>query len=310
MRAMLIEESTILEADAARPKPGPGEILVRVHAAGVTPTELDWYPTTHQKSGEPRLDAIPGHEFSGVIAGFGENASGFAIGQEVYGMNDWFEEGATAEYCVTRPSSVAPKPGSLTHEEAASVPIGALTAWQGLFDRAKLEGGERLLVHGGSGSVGIFVVQLARLHGAHVIATASSQNLSFVKALGADEVIDYRTTRFEEVVGAIDVVFDTVGGETRERSRAVLKTGGRLISIAAGGDVNTDPVVRNEFFIVEPNQAQLVETARLLDAGSLKAFVNAAVPMADAAAAYARTVKPLRGFGKVVITVAGDQVQG
>jgi NADPH:quinone reductase-like Zn-dependent oxidoreductase len=164
--------SGLVEDDVAKPKPGRGEMLVRVYAAGVTSKELLWYPTTHDKSGELRSRAVPGHEFSGVIEAAGEDAEGFSAGQEVYGMNDWFSDGATAEYCVTRPASVAPKPAQLTHVEAASVPIGALTAWQGLFDRAKLQAGERVLVHGGAGAVGLFAIQLARLHGAHVTATA------------------------------------------------------------------------------------------------------------------------------------------
>jgi NADPH:quinone reductase-like Zn-dependent oxidoreductase len=310
MKVMQVTESAqglaLKEAEVSQPKPAAGQILVRVHTAGVTTTELGWSPTTHSKSGEPRLHAIPGHEFSGVVAAVGENAGGFAIGQEVYGMNDWFEEGATAEYCLTVPSSIALKPSHLTHQQAATVPIGALTAIQGLFDRAKLQPGERVLVQGGSGAVGVFAVQFAHLHGAYVIATASSANLSFVKELGADEVLDYSKTRFEEVVRDIDVVFDTVGGETRERSRKVLKSGGRVISIAADGEETTDPVIRNAFFIVEPNQAQLVETATLIDAGKLKTFVKAAVPFEDAASAYAGTVQAKHAYGKIVILVTGD----
>ena len=135
-------------------------------------------------------------------------------------MNDWYADGATAEFCITQASSIADKPKRLTHVEAASVPIGALTAWQGLFDRAKLRARERVLVHGGSGAVGLFAVQLARARGAHVIATASTHNLEFVRGLGADEVIDYRKERFEDRVGKVDVVFDTVGGETLERCGA------------------------------------------------------------------------------------------
>ena len=162
---------------AASPEPGEGELLIRVHAAGVTPTELGWYPTNYAKDGSPRKGAVPGHEFSGVVAALGKNANGFQEGQEVYGMNDWFADGATAEFCVTQAQSIALKPATLTYEEAATVPIGALTAWQGLLDRAKIQPGERVLVHGGGGAVGIFAVQLAHLHGAHVIATASPKQL-------------------------------------------------------------------------------------------------------------------------------------
>ncbi len=183
-------------------------------------------------------------------------------------MNDWFEEGAIAEFCVTVPASIAAKPKSLTHVEAASVPIGALTAWQGFFEQAKLKEGDRVLVHGGAGAVGIFAVQIAKLHGAHVIATSSGKTLSLVKELGADEVIDYRGARFEDSVRDIDIVFDTVGGETRERSWKVLKASGKMISIAADGEVTTNPKVRDAYFIVRPDQGQLIEIARLLDAES------------------------------------------
>jgi NADPH:quinone reductase-like Zn-dependent oxidoreductase len=285
------------------PSPGKEEVLIQVHAAGVTPSELDWYPTTHTKAGAERKNAIPGHEFSGTVVAFGEDVTGLTLGQPVYGMNDWFAEGATAELCLTIPTSIAPKPAKLTYAEAATIPIGALTAWQGLFDRAKLQPKERVLVHGGAGAVGIFAVQLAHHHGAYVIATASTQTLDLVKQLGADEVIDYKTSRFQDLVRDIDVVFDTVGGKTRDLSWPILKPEGRMITIAADAESSTDPRVKESFFIVEPNQTQLIEIAKLLDAGSLKTFVNATVALNDAAAAYAKTIPQKLGYGKVVITL-------
>ena len=291
----------------AHPHAGPGEVLVRVCAVGVTRTELVWYPTTHQKNGEARVGAVPGHEFSGVVAEVGEGVTGFATGDAVYGMNDWFADGATAEFCVTQASSLAQKPGTRSHVEAASVPIGALTAWQGLFDRAKLKAGERVLVHGGAGAVGVFAVQLAKRHGAEVIATASAKTLEFVKGLGADAVIDYKAERFEDKVKDVDVVFDTVGGETAVRSLAVMREGGRLISIAAGGEATTDARVREAFFIVEPKQAQLVEVGRLLDEGELNTFVDAVVSLDEADEAYSGAVTERLGYGKVVVRVSGDR---
>jgi NADPH:quinone reductase-like Zn-dependent oxidoreductase len=163
MKAVRLFESPtgprLTETEADPPTPGAGELLIRVHAAGVIPTELQWFPTSHERTGQKRTRAIPGHEFSGVAV---------QSGQEVFGMNDWFSDGATAEYCLAPASSVAPKPRSLSHAEAATVPISALTAWQGLFDRASLQQGEHVLVHGGAGAVGTFVVQLARLHVARV----------------------------------------------------------------------------------------------------------------------------------------------
>jgi NADPH:quinone reductase-like Zn-dependent oxidoreductase len=307
MKAMQLnasnQEPLLIQAEVPQPQPGKGELLIRVQAAGVTPTELHWYPTTHTKSGEVRHKAIPGHEYSGVIAAIGEQAAGFAVGQSVYGMNDWFAEGATAEYCIAQPQSIAPKPASLAHEAAATVPIGALTAWQALIDRAKVQRDDRVLVHGGAGSVGSFAVQLAKLHGAYAIATVSSDDREFVTQLGADEALDYEASRFEERVHHVDVVFDTVGGQTLARSWGVLKPGGKLITIAADSEGTTDPRIKDAFFIVEPNRRQLVEIAKLLDAGKLKTFVNAVVPFPQASAAYSGSAKQKRRHGKVVITI-------
>jgi NADPH:quinone reductase-like Zn-dependent oxidoreductase len=294
----------LIAAIHLQPQPGEGELLIRVRAAGVTPTELPWYPTTHTKDGGVRTNAIPGHEFSGVVAALGKGVNNFNVKDEIYGMNDWFADGATAEFCLTQPQCIALKPKSLTHDLAATVPIGALTAWQGLFDRAKMQPGERVLVQGAAGAVGLFAVQLAHLHGAHVIATASATNTDFVKQLGANEVIDYKTSRFEEQVKNVDIVFDAVGGETLDRSWCVLKPGGRLVTIAADSEGTTDQRVKDAFFIVEPNHNQLVEVADLIDGGTLKAFVGAVVPLEDAARAYGRDLRGKRGYGKVVIAVS------
>ncbi len=312
MKTVLLVNSAdgplLVEADAARPAPGPGELLIRVRAAGVTPTELLWYPTLHNKTGEKRTGAVPGHEFSGVVAGAGEGATAFAVGQDVFGMNDWFSEGATAEYCLAPQSAVAAKPARLTHSEAAAVPIGALTAWQGLFDRARLQPGERVLVHGGAGAVGIFAVQLARLHGARVVATASARDADFVLGLGAEQVIDYHTQRFEDSAHKVDIVFDTVGGETLRRSWSVLKPGGRMVTIAASEEAAADERTKQAFFIVEPNQQQLVEVANLLQSGQLRAAVAAIVPLSQAPAAYAGRVER-SGRGKLVVALTADAPQ-
>ena len=175
----------LIPGDAPIPRPDSGQLLIRIYAAGVTPTELLWYHTTHSLDGSIRRGAIPGHEFSGVVEAVGADVDSAQVGQEVFGMNDWFADGATAQYCLAVPVSIAAKPTRLSHAEAASVPIGALTAWQGIFDRLKLQPGERLLVHGGAGAVGIFVVQLAHQIGAQVVATASAQNAAFLQQLGA-----------------------------------------------------------------------------------------------------------------------------
>ena len=291
----------LVEAEMPRPKPQPGEVLVRVHAVAVTPSELLWHPTLHTRDGALRSAPVPGHEFSGEIAECGEGVRDLAIGQEVYGLNDWFDEGALAEYCVTRPEWIANKPQGLSHEEAASTPISALTAWQGLFERGRLQPAERVLVHGGAGAVGMFAVQLAHANGAQVIATASARDIAFVKSLGADDALDYRGRPFEECVADVDLVFDTVGGDTMRRSWQVLKPGGRLVTVAVESESESDERVRQAFFIVEPNHTQLVEVGRLFEAGKLHAVLDTALPVSAATEAYAGTF-PRKGRGKLVVS--------
>lgn len=277
--------------------------MIRVCAAGLTPTELSWYPTLHTKSGALREDAVPGHEFSGIVAAVGEGVGSLAVGREVYGMNDWYSNGAMADYCVAPFFAVAEKPRSLTHAEAASVPIAALTAWQALFDHADLRPGERVLIHGGAGAVGVFAIQLANLRGAHVSTTVSSRNRNLVMNLGARQVIDYHQERFEDLAQGMDVVVDTVGGETLERSWSVLSPGGRLVTIVSTAAESNDPRVKRAFFIVEANQKQLVEVGSLIDGGHLRTVVDTVIPLSEAPMAYAGQVAR-QGRGKLVVSIA------
>jgi NADPH:quinone reductase-like Zn-dependent oxidoreductase len=297
MRAMRLTDTpqgqVPAEADVPRPQPGPGELLICVCAAGVTKTELQWYPTLHTKSGEKRVGAIPCHEFSGLVVDGG---------QEVFGMNDWFADGALADYCVAPSATAVSKPSVLSHAEAASIPIGALTAWQGLFSHAGVQPGERVLIHGGAGAVGVFAIQLAAQRGAHVIATASSANLGLITSLGAEQSIDYRASRFEDLLHDIDVVFDTVGGDTLDRSWSVLKPGGRLVTIVSTAENSTDGRVKKAFFIVEPNQEQLTEVARRIAQGQLRTVVDAVIPLSEAPLAY-RGELERQGRGKIVVAL-------
>jgi len=308
MRAFRLAESgqpvAAIREDIPRPVPGRGELLIRVCAAGFIAAELSWYPTLHTKTGAPRTGAVPGHEFSGVVAAAGPEVGCLEAGLEVFGMNDWYSDGAIADYCVAPYFAVIPKPPSLTHIDAASVPISGLTAWQGLFDHGRLQRGERVLIHGGAGAVGLFAVQLAKVHGARVIATASAENRDFVLSLGADQVIDYRTERFEESAREIDLVFDTVGGETLDRSWSVLKTEGRLVTVASNTEESSDPRSKKAFFIMEPNQKELAEITKLLVSGQLHTVVDAVIPLSQAPDAYAGKVVR-KGRGKLVIAI-GD----
>jgi NADPH:quinone reductase-like Zn-dependent oxidoreductase len=292
---------SLLYEDAPKLIPKEHQVLVRVYATAITPTEFDWYPTFHTPEGGMRpFPIILGHEFSGVVEAVGSGCLDIQVGDPIYGLNDWFMDGAQAEYCLTVPANIAPKPVTLEHTHTAAVPISALTAWQALIDRAHLSAGQRVLIHGGAGGVGSFAVQLARHQSAHVIATASAANTDFVKALGADEVIDYQITPFETVVGDVDVVLDTVGGNTRDRSWGVLKKGGCLVTIAADAEGSKEQRVRDAFFIVEPNRHQLVNIAHLIDTGALRPVVGAIFSMENFRQAYEQ--KPVHG--KNVLRIA------
>src|SRR6266851_4676498 len=209
--------------DAPRPKPQAGEVLVRVHAAGVNP--IDWKVREgHMKDFWPhKFPLILGWDLSGVVEEIGAGVSRFKKGDEVYSVPDVSRNGAYAEYIVVRESEVALKPKALHHIRAAAVPLAVLTAWQALFDTVQLQPRQRVLIHGAAGGVGHFAVQLAKLKGAHVVGTASAKNHEMLNKLGADELVDYTIQRFEDVTRNIDVVLDTIGGDTQERSWQVLK---------------------------------------------------------------------------------------
>lgn len=310
MKAIYLNQKAGPEAlilgDLPQPQPRADEILVRVHATAITPTELQWYPTFNLAGGGPRpFPVVLSHEFSGVAESVGSGVAGFKPGDAVYGLNDWFSNGAQAEYLVTPASMLALKPRLLSHAQSAVVPISALTAWQALFERARLQYGQRILIHGGAGGVGMFAVQLARWRGAYVITTASAGNLPFARALGAQEVIDYRAGRFEDAVRDVDLVFDTVGGETLDRSWATLKPGGKMISVASSSAAAADPRTRAAFMLVRPDGAQLAQIARSIDDGELLVFSGGTYPLAEAPQAYLRAQQGgLRG--KIALTVAEE----
>jgi NADPH:quinone reductase-like Zn-dependent oxidoreductase len=213
--------------EVPRPEPKEGEVLVRVCAVGVHPVDWKFRSGAYQQYVPLTLPYTPGVDFAGVVAAVGSEATDFHEGDKVYGR----AMGTNAEYVAAPIISVAPKPRNLSWEQAASVPIGALTAWTGIFDAAGLQAGQRLLVHAAAGGVGHFAVQLGRWKGAHVIGTASARNLDFVRSLGADTTIDYTLTRFEDVVRDVDVVLDNIGGEIQARSWQVLKPGGILVGV-------------------------------------------------------------------------------
>jgi NADPH:quinone reductase-like Zn-dependent oxidoreductase len=295
-------QRVVLE-EIPRPKIGAGEVLVRVHATAVTPGELEWYPTLHTENGNPRSQPILSHEFSGVIEEIASDVTGLGKGDEVYGLNSWFAEGAAAEYCVTTPNEIAPKPQTIDHLQTAAVPISGLTAWQALFHHGKIEAGQKVLIHGGAGGVGSFAIQLAALKGALVVTTVSEPDAAFVRSLGAREIIDYRKTRFEEVVHDADVVLDLVGGDTLERSFKAIKKGGRVVTVATNAEGKEDAAVKEAFFIVETKREQLIELAKLIDAGKIRPFVSGVFSLEQADQAFF-PIKKKTDPGKTVLQVS------
>jgi NADPH:quinone reductase-like Zn-dependent oxidoreductase len=266
--------------EVASPEPKANEMLVRVHAAGVNP--VDW-KIREGYLGKLPLPAILGRDFSGVVEAVGPGVKEFHIGDAVLGEAAP-GSGSYAEYTLAQPSQSARKPDALDHVKAAALPVASLTAWQALFDTADLRGGQKVLIHAAAGGVGSFAVQFAKLKGAYVIGTASSQNVDFVRQLGADEVIDYRATRFEDVVGDVDVVFDTIGGDTQDRSWKALKRGGILVSIVQppSQEKATAQGVRGVLIRQNPRGDQLAEIADLVVRGRVKVDIEQVLPLSEA----------------------------
>ncbi len=296
-------EQVVVE-QAPLPVPPAGEVRIRVRACALTPGELAWDETYRHPDGSPRFPAIPGHDVAGEIDVLGAGVAGWQRGEAVYGLINFPRDGSAAEYVCAPAAEIARMPRSIDALHAAAVPLSGLTAWQGLFDQGKLQKGQRVLIHGGSGGVGAYAVQLAHHFGARVITTASAANIEAVRALGAAEVIDYAHSRFDELVRDVDLVFDTIGGETLTRSLAVVRPGGRVVSIAGKPDPERAAArqITAIFFIVHPEQSQLQQLAALVDAGNLQVQIEATYPLSEARAAFERSVGGhLRG--KVVLQI-------
>lgn len=286
---------------APRPAPAQGEVLIKVHAAGVNP--VDW-KIVKGGFGGGKFPMIVGFDVSGTVEALGDAATRFTPGDEVFAYLPLQGGGGYAQYVCAAEAVVSAKPRAVDHVHAAAVPLAALTAWQALFDIAKLGKGQTVLIHGGAGGVGHFAVQLAKWRGATVITTASAPNHEFLTALGADQVIDYRTQKFEDVVEDVDVVFDTVGGETRERSYGVIKKGGIFVSIVGppAPDKLKEHGIRGKAFLVQPSGAQLAEIAALIDSGAIKPTVSHVFPLDQAGKAHEQS-QTGHTRGKIVLEV-------
>jgi NADPH:quinone reductase-like Zn-dependent oxidoreductase len=292
--------------EAPDPEPGIGEVLVAVQAASFTATELQWPSTWVDRLGHDRRPVIPGHEVSGTVAALGYGATGLAVGDAVYGLTDWYRDGALAEYVAVEARNLAVKPASLDHVEAAALSLAGLTAWQALFIHGRLAAGQRVLVHGAAGGVGSLAVQLAHAADAEVVATGRGWARELVTELGADWFVDVERERFEDAAGEVDLVVDLVGGQVLERSWSTLRQGGMLVSAVEDPQGKPDCAsgARGAFFVVEAVRPQLEDLARRVEAGTLRPLVGQVVALADGRAAF--QAKQRGGVrGKVVLRIAG-----
>ncbi|MFE6846189.1 NADP-dependent oxidoreductase [Streptomyces sp. NPDC057686] len=306
MRAVVVSQwggpEVLAEVETERPEPGLNEILVRVHAAGVNP--VDW--KTRASGGLIAWGEVPmvGWDVSGTVEAVGPGVTLYRAGDEVYGMPNFPRQaGGYAEYVVAPARHFARKPASLDHVQAAALPLAALTAWQALVDTAGVTAGQRVLVHAAAGGVGHLAVQIAKARGAYVIGTASAAKHGVLRELGADEVIDYRTTDFEDAVTDVDVVIDAVGGDHGQRSLKVLKPGGHLVTLPGPDGLPADPQgVHASWVLVEPDLKGLEEIAALADRGLLRPLIDTVLPLEQAAKAH-EIGEQGRTTGKIVLTV-------
>lgn len=308
MRALLMTGyggAEVLKLDeVAVPKPASGEVRIRIHAAAINP--VDWKIRTGrlQRTSPVTLPYIPGRDVSGTIDAVGAGVADWKPGDKVIAVIDG---GGLAEYVIAPAESVAAKPASLSFNEAAGIPTASLAAWRTLITNGDIKRGQRVLIHGGAGGVGSTAVQLAHWRGAHVIATASARNHEYLKSLGADEVIDYRTTRFEDVVKDVDVVLDTVGGDTLQRSPAVLREGGTLLTIV--GRPPARACSERKLRCPNPSTAtneqpgeELTKLGQLFDSGTLKMHLEEVFPLEQATKALALS-ETGRARGKIIVQV-------
>jgi NADPH:quinone reductase-like Zn-dependent oxidoreductase len=294
--------------DAPRPYPKAGEVLIRVHAVGVNP--LDWKVRAGRMKDfvQHKLPLIPGWDVSGVVEEIGLGVSQFEKGDEVFAMTDPTRDGAYADYITVRATALVLKPKSLHHVKAAAIPLATVAAWRSLFDLGHLGAGQRVLIQGGSGGVGHFAVQLAKWKGAYVFATASTANQELLRHLGAHVTIDYTKRRFEDVASKIDIVLDTIGGETQERSWQALKKGGILVSLVqppSQEKANANGV-RAAMVSNSPNAAWLAEIAKLIDSGTLKPTIDRVLPLSEARRAHELSESG-HVRGKIVLRVKDAQ---
>ncbi|WP_431906634.1 NADP-dependent oxidoreductase [Nonomuraea jabiensis] len=305
MQAITVQDrSTGLAGLSLTEEPYPhaaeNDVIVRVHAAGFTRGEIDWPATWTDRAGRDRTPSVLGHDVSGVVAELGYGTTGLTVGQRVFGLTDWARNGSLAEYVAVEARNLAPLPAGVEHTVAAALPIAGLTAWQGLFDHGRLAAGQTVLVHGAAGSVGSIAVQLACEAGARVIGTGRARDRDTALGLGVDVFLDLQADSLEDA-GQVDVVFDVIGRDVLDRSAALVRPGGTLVTIVAPPTVRLQDG-RAIFFVVEPDRDRLADLARRLRDGRLRPIVGAVRTLAEAPAAFAQ-----RTSGKTIIRVADGE---
>ncbi|MGO6696052.1 NADP-dependent oxidoreductase [Rhizobium johnstonii] len=287
-----------------KPVPDPGEVLIKVKAAGVGPWD-GWIRAGKSALPQP-LPLTLGSDLSGDVVSIGAGVAGLAVGDPVYGVTNPRFIGAYAQYAVASAEMVARKPATISYADAASIPVIAVTAWQGLFDQAQLVAGQKVLIHGAAGNVGAYAVQLARRAGIEIIATAARKDFPYLRELGTDILVDYHSERFEDVARDVDAVLDLVGGETQRRSFQVLRRGGKLVSAVSPPeqDLASQHGVEAAFFLVSVGTEQLTKIAELIDNGALKTRVGTILPLEEAYEAHLMLdgVRRAPG-GKIVLSV-------
>ena len=309
MKAVRLHEygdvSVLRYEDAPLPEPRVDEVLIRVHSAGVNPADCQFRQGHYKDFAPLPMPFILGWDVAGTVATVGEQVKQFRRGDAVFAMADMSRNGAYAEYIAVRADEAALAPKSIPPQRAAAVPLAALTAWSGLFDHGRLQAGQSVLIHAGAGGVGVFAIQLAHRAGARVLTTASAANHELLRQLGADQTIDYRTDDFAAAVKDVDLVLDTIGGTTRERSWPTLRKGGTMVGVAMPPPDEAQAGsygLKAAMVLVVPNGARLAEIGALIDAGELKVVIDREFPLAETAAAHLRS-EQRHARGKIVIRV-------
>jgi NADPH:quinone reductase-like Zn-dependent oxidoreductase len=285
-------------ADRPEPQAAINDVVVRVHASGFVGTELGWPSTWTDRLNRDRTPSIPGHELAGVVTALGYGTTGLSVGQRVFGLSDWYRDGTLAEYVAIEARNLAPLPGDVEFAVGASLPISGLTAWQGLFVHGRLRAGQSVIAHGAAGAVGSIVTQLAREFGAYVIGTGRAADRQSALDFGANEFVDLGNEALEDV-GAVDLVFDLIGGDIGKRSARLIRTGGTLVSIVGPSEARPVDGVAIDF-VVESNRAQLGEIVQRVRDGRLRTNIGTVASLDEAVAAFNPTQ---RRPGKTIIRV-------